>query len=127
MPDDRRDGPDTPPDAQQPDGKPPAPHAGGFTLDLSSGPSAGQPEAWRRRRKQASPILTKVVDLSTPKPAAEPPPPKPQPSARPKAEKPKPPQGEKRREKREKGCPPGGATLADLLDEATLARLRGKG
>jgi hypothetical protein len=102
-------------------------HAGGFTLDLSSGTGAGPPEAWRRKRKQASPILTKIVDLTAPKPAppeaaapsaAKPPAAKPAPAKAPREER------RERRDNGKRGTKPGGATLADLLDEETLARLR---
>jgi hypothetical protein len=125
------------PDAPSPDDRPtadpgaatpPAPkkaaHAGGFTLDLSSGPGAGAPEAWRRKRKQASPILTKVVDLTAPKPA--PAPPNPAKPAKPKKPASQTRRGEGRSAKEEPRKKPGGATLADLLDERTLARLRGE-
>jgi hypothetical protein len=68
--------PEDRPDASEPDAPAKkAGHAGGFTLDLSSGHAGGQPEAWRRKRKQASPILTKIVDLTAPKPEAPPEPP----------------------------------------------------
>lgn len=124
-PDDRRDAPSDAGDAEAGSPKQAA-HAGGFTLDLSSGPAAGQPEAWRRKRKQASPILTKIVDLTAPKP--EPAPPRPEkPPAKPpaQAKTPAKPPREKRRDDGS-GRKPGGATLADLLDEETLARLRGE-
>jgi hypothetical protein len=128
------------PDDLTPDDRPAAPedaaeappqkggHAGGFTLDLSSGPSSGQPEAWRRKRKQASPILTKIVDLTAPKPA----PALPEPQEKTAKARTKPPghAAKAPREKRPKDArdrKPGGATLADLLDEETLARLRAEG
>ncbi|HLT46728.1 MAG TPA: hypothetical protein VK002_05815 [Rubricoccaceae bacterium] len=125
-PDDRRE--DAPDADDAPEAPKKAAHAGGFTLDLSSGPAGGQPEAWRRKRKQASPILTKIVDLTAPKP--EPVPPRPEepapksPPVPPRGEKA--PRNEKRRDERGRGRKPGGATLADLLDEETLARLRGE-
>lgn len=120
-PDDRRDTPDeadSGPSAAKKDD-----HAGGFTLDLSSGASAGQPETWRRKRKQASPILTKIVDLSAPKPSPEPPRPA---AAKAPSAAATPPRGRKRDDERGRGKKPSGATLADLLDEETLARLRGE-
>lgn len=131
-PDDRRD---VPLRADAPAAPKEAAHAGGFTLDLSSGPGAGQPASWRRKRKQASPVLTKIVDLTVPKPAApklavsKPAASKPEAQAKPASKppappsptKPRPPRSEGRKDERRR---PGGATLADLLDEATLARLR---
>jgi len=121
-PDDRHDAPDDAgPDAPSPKKEG---HAGGFTLDLSSGPSAAQPEAWRRKRKQASPILTKIVDLTAPKPAPQPAQPAPEEKATPQGHASKPRRDKRREDAR--GGKPSGATLADLLDEETLARLRGE-
>lgn len=94
-------------------------------VDLSSpdgGRSSTEPTSWKRKRKQASPILTKIVDLSAQTP--------------PKAEaKTAPPKAKPQRASAPKGKPKGksdtrsprggGSTLADLLDPETLARLRG--
>lgn len=102
----------------------PRPHAGGFTLDLSTG-KPQVPEAWRRQRKKADPLTTKIIDLTQPKAK-----PAPEPQSAPKPEKPR-----KSVEAKAPGKPKpsnkpkrasGGATLADLLDPETLARLRGK-
>ena len=93
--------------------------AGGFTLDLSSGEAKRQPETWRRKRKTASPVMTKIVDLSTPTDAPNPE----KPASVPKAEKP----AEKKQGARSKrhSSEASGNALADLLDPETLARLRG--
>jgi hypothetical protein len=64
------------------------------------------------------------VDLTAPKPPSEAP--KPEKPKKP-APKPRPPGGEGREGKQDQRRKPSGATLADLLDEATLARLRGEG
>ncbi|MDX1418974.1 MAG: hypothetical protein R3181_03310 [Rubricoccaceae bacterium] len=120
-PDGRRDTPDdteaASPNAEAED------HAGGFTLDLSSGTTGRPPEGWRRKRKQASPILTKIVDLTAPKPPPEAS--RPAPAQTPPTEA-KSPRGKRPERARGGGRKPGGATLADLLDEETLARLRGE-
>ena len=100
-------------------GDPAAGRDTGFTLDLSSSDPKRQPEAWRRKRKTASPVLTKIVDLSTPTdaqpktttPAAS--------EQKPKAEK------RPRKQTRRDAKRPSGNSLADLLDPETLARLRG--
>jgi hypothetical protein len=101
-----------------------------FIVDLSSGPSKAKPAAWKRRQKQASAVFTKVMDLSSPAPqapertkAAAPP----QKNAVAKATAaPSKKQGKPRENtRRENARPSGGATLADLLDPETLARLRG--
>lgn len=84
-------------------------HAGGFTLDLSRNTPG------KRKRKGPAPLVTRTIDLSTKK--AAPAPPQPPPKAEPPPKAP-------RREKGG-GPPRGGATLADLLDPETLARLRG--
>ncbi|MDX1530577.1 MAG: hypothetical protein R3362_03545 [Rhodothermales bacterium] len=106
------------PAPEPPDDEEKQSHAGGFTLDLSSKKKAQAPEQWRRQRKKADPLTTKIFDLTQPK--APPEPPKPEPKAE---RKPKGPAKKKGKPKR----PAGGATLADLLDPETLARLRGGG
>ena len=93
--------------------------ASGFTLDLSTG-KPGRPRA---ARKGPPPVVQKTINLST-KAAA----PRPEPEAvHPK--KAAPPKHERRRDDKRSGGPPrsSGTSLADLLDEATLARLRGEG
>lgn len=98
------------------------------TLDLSTGP--GRPG--KRPRKGPPPVIVQTINLSTPKPTAPP-------AAPPAAERPTPPAGGTRRDdsrrddnRRGDGTPRnrseptrGGTSLADLLDDATLARLRG--
>ncbi len=110
------------PDAARDDDAPPeaaSPRPGGFVLDLSSsdGTPSTEPASWKRKRKQASPILTKIVDLTAPPSPKAPAPVEakapPAPRSEKKAKKPRPSRG-------------GGATLADLLDPETLARLRGE-
>lgn len=89
------------------------PHAGGFTLDLSTGKPAA-PSA--PKRKGAVPVVQQTVNLSTSKPEAAPEPPA-------EPTKPKP----ERSKGKGGGRPRSGSTLADLLDPETLARLRGEG
>lgn len=125
---DAPDRPDLPPDA---DPNPPESdpsddagtqsHAGGFTLDLTSKKKASAPKSWRRQRKKADPLTTKVFDFTQQKAQPAPPTPKtvPEKKATPTAKK------TKKRSKPKQSA--GGATLADLLDPETLARLRGDG
>ncbi len=93
-----------------------------ITLDLSTGP--GTPG--RRTRKGPPPVVVQTINLSTPNPAA---PAKVQAeTASPAAGVSKPRRDDARRDDARRGRPEatcGGNSLADLLDEATLARLRG--
>ena len=94
-----------------------APEPKGYTLDLSTGrPPSGR----SRTRKGPPPVVVKTINLSTPK-AATPPPPSDAPGASPgpKASPSRPGRSERPR-------PASGTSLADLLDDATLARLRGE-
>ncbi|MFN3595747.1 MAG: hypothetical protein ACK41D_00575 [Rubricoccaceae bacterium] len=110
-------------------------HAGGFTLDLSS----GRPASGKRARKAPLALVQQTINLSTRKAAAPaapapaaPAPAAPAPAApAPAAPASKPPRrgGSKagKRDARRDGPPSGGvSTLADLLDAETLARLRGR-
>ena len=109
----------------------------GFTLDLSSGAS-GKP----KRVKGFVPVVQKTINLTTKKAdaAAEATPPE---AARPERARPEPAWTPRRDDarrseptrsgparadarRRDEPRPSGGTSLADLLDEATLARLRGK-
>lgn len=91
----------------------------GFTLDLSTGrPATGRP----RKRKGPPPVVVQTINLSTKTtteatPATEPV----ADTRRDTAPRPTKPSAEKR------SRPSSGNSLADLLDEATLARLRGEG
>lgn len=97
---------------------PRTPRPGGFTLDLSSGATPGG--APSRARKKAPPaVVTQTINLSTPKPVAALASAVPETPALPRRTKPPPPPRAER--------PRGGTSLADLLDDATLARLRGAG
>jgi len=101
--------------------RPPAPE--GFTIDLSSGRTGKRP------RKGPPPVVTQTINLSTPKPPKQesgPASPAPSASSRPK---PAPPKGGRGRPTTAplatRDARGGGTSLADLLDEATLARLLG--
>lgn len=121
MPDDpNRPGPDADPnrpDSDLLDDAETQSHAGGFTLDLTSKKKASAPKSWRRQRKKADPLTTKVFDFTQPKPKPEPPTPDSEKKTKPTAKK-----GKKSGKPKRSA---GGATLADLLDPETLARLRG--
>ena len=106
-------------DSNPPDSDP-TPGEKGYTLDLSKKPGTSRPEGWDRKRRGASPITTKIIDLSTPEAKPEPPPPKKQ--SGPKGKK----SGAKKSGGKKRGKPASGSTLADLLDPETLAKLRGE-
>ena len=114
----------------------------GFTLDLSSG-AAGK----AKRPKGFVPVVQKTINLTTRKAdpvadAPQPTRPEPAPTSRPDARRDGSRQDEPRRKeprqnapqrsgtadtrRRDAPRPSGGTSLADLLDEATLARLRGE-
>lgn len=131
MPDDptRSDtptGPDATPDRPETDRADDAEaqsHAGGFTLDLTSKKKASAPKSWRRRRKMADPLTTKIFDFTQAK--AQPEPPKPKADSEREAKPASKPGPKKSTKKGKPKRSAGGATLADLLDPETLARLRG--
>ena len=127
MPDDpNRPGPDADPnrpDSDLLDDAETQSHAGGFTLDLTSKKKASAPKSWRRQRKKADPLTTKVFDFTQPK--AQPAPPKPKPTPEKKAKPTAKPTAKKAKKSGKPKRSAGGATLADLLDPETLARLRG--
>lgn len=90
----------------------------GFTLDLSTGKA---PSRRKRKRKGPAPVVQKTINLSTPKvekpvelgkePEHKPPPKK---------------KGHSSVPRTKHQTPRSGASLADLLDPETLARLRGE-
>lgn len=109
--------------------RPPAPE--GFTIDLSSARTGKRP------RKGPPPVVTQTINLSTPKPpkvesaptAAAASSSAPAATSRPKNAHAKGQRGGRPAHTAPKAEPReargGGTSLADLLDEATLARLRG--
>ena len=120
-------GPDagrTPSSSDPPDDTESQSHAGGFTLDLTSKKKASAPKKWRRQRKMADPLTTKVFDFTQPKPQPAPPTPDPGKKTSGSKQKTKP-TSKKGTSKGAPKRPAGGARLADLLDPETLARLRG--
>lgn len=117
---------------------PASPDRSGFTVDLSSGSGPSKPA----RPKGFAPVVQQTINLTTKKAAPQDPPPAENPrsaSAGPAPRRSGPPSGSRRTEAPRKSNTPrkrddapradarpsGGTSLADLLDEATLARLRG--
>lgn len=100
---------------------------GGFTLDLSTGAAP----TGRRKRTGPPPVVVQTINLSTPRASA---PASPTPAAPPEGrtsdtrrdESTRPRGGSApRRDEARGGRTGSGTSLSDLLDEATLARLRG--
>ena len=116
------------------DARPPA----SLTIDLSSARTGTRPRKGQPQGKRPPPVVTQTINLSTPKP------PKPEPA--PTAQAPSGPHAKAPSGKASPARPSGksgprggrtanapaprdaqgGTSLADLLDEATLARLRGR-
>jgi hypothetical protein len=114
-----------PPEPDRPDDTGSQSHAGGFTLDLSSKKKPTAPKSWRRQRKKADPLTTKIFDFTQSKAPPEPPTPEPTPDAKPTSKAKTASKNVAKKSKPKRSA--SGSTLADLLDPETLARLRGDG
>lgn len=104
----------------------------GLTIDLSSPRTGKRPRKPTTAVKGPPPLVVQTINLSTPKPPKAEAPANASPAAKPTAARLKGPGGPAVRKaprsaprEAPRDAPGGGTSLADLLDETTLARLRG--